>query len=794
VDEKVEPAETERSGGQDARALIVLLVLTLLALWPVLNVAPDVAPGLPGHDARTQWFPWRSFGFGNFSEGEVPLWNPYILCGTPFLGSFQSALFYPPNLLFAIMPVAKAARASIVLHVWLSMVFTYLLARMFCGGRTAAFIGAAAFGLSAAVILRVPAGHWGVSCAVAWLPLIILCVERTMRKPGLPYVLLGAVAVALQIYSGVPQIVFITAIAAGVYGLMRGFGEGLGWLERAQRWGAVVGFFLLGAGLSGPQLIPGIEAALNGARSLPMNRAWIEQFSLGPENLVTMVLPGFFGGLKNGFYWGRFFYWEMNMYVGVAALALAVTGLVMARPQRRAVRFALLAAAMLLLALGRHTPLMQLLTALPFGEMLRGPAKFILPMSLAVSVLAAMGADAALKPGRATDLLIVLAGLAAVVVVAGVCTRAWLSAWQMKLYGAKECLYALGAAGTKAELMPITISAVQSLAMLAGAAAALLLFRRNKEALPVMAALVVCADGVLFSWGFIGPWATFDASVSAWPKGAAKAIRDAGPDFRTLVSGIPAMDDAMIERVPVIEGIEPNPPARLHILFRRGQGEPVDIAPSIYQALGPAPEFMRMGLGRVLVPRGVITPSNVVRPLWSNGRWELVQLPGAVPRARVVYQSVQAESQFDAYEKLMKTVPYNTVVLEEAAPPPQSGSPAKQTSAKIVEDAPDRVVVSAELEKPGWLVLLDNHYPGWRATARLFSDSGEITTTATPVPIVRADFAFRAVPLPAGTHEVVFTYEPASLKWGCASAALSFLACAALIITARRRAPPSAKA
>lgn len=777
------PSESAGPGdGRDAWALVLLLILALAALWPVLNVPADMAPGLPDHDARTQWYPWRAYGFGELRQGEVPLWNPYILCGTPFLGSFQSALFYPPNLLFAAMPIAKAAKASIVLHLWLAMIFTYLLARMFCRGRVAAFIGAVAFGMCAAVILRVPAGHWGVSCAIAWLPLVIICIEKIMRKLALGPVMLGAFAVAMQVYSGIPQIVFITAIAAAVYGLARGFGEGLDWPGRWKRWGCIAAAFVLGAGLSGPQLVPGFEAALNGARSLPMRREWVEQFSLGAENVATMLLPGFFGGLKNGFYWGRFFYWEMNMYGGIAALALAITGLAATRPQRRAIWFGVLAAAMLLLALGKHTPLMQALTALPFGEMLRGPAKFILPFSLAMSVLAAMGADVALRPGRGRDLLIVAGILAVAALGLAIGARTWLPDWQKALYWGRESLYAFGAEGTNAELAPIIVSAIQSLAMLAALAAALLLFRRHEKVLPVMVAAVVVADGILFSWGFLGPWATFNATGTAWPEGAAEAARSAGPNARTLAFGMPEMNDAMIERMHVIEGIEPNPPARFHMLFRRGQGEPVDIAPSMYQAYEPSPEFMRMGLGRLLLPAGAIERNELIKTLWSSGSLELLGLPSAVPRARVVYESVAASSGEDAYVKMMGGSPYSRVVLEQKSEPPQSGVAAAATSAEIKQDSPDRVAIHVELERPGWLVLLDNYYPGWVAEV-----------DGAPASIYRADYSFRAVALPAGAHDVVFEYRPASLKIGCAAAVVTVLGCLAVAIFARAKKPGKGK-
>lgn len=297
----------KRFDAKDAGILLALLLVAVVALWPILRAAPTQAPGLPGQDGRTQWYPWRAFAADSIRHGSLPLWNPYVLCGVPFLGNFQSALFYPPNFIFAVAPIGVAARAGILFHVWLSMIFAYLLARM-CGcGRAGGAVGAVAFGLCAAQILRVPAGHWGVSCAIPWMALIFLCTEWTMRRPNRTALLVGAFAVAMQILSGMPQYVLITGVSASFYALIRPLGAGgEPWKERAARWAMVAGMWLLGAALAAVQLLPGIEAAACGARGLPMSKDWLMAFSLGPECLLTMVVPGLFGGTADsGFYWGR---------------------------------------------------------------------------------------------------------------------------------------------------------------------------------------------------------------------------------------------------------------------------------------------------------------------------------------------------------------------------------------------------------------------------------------------------------------------------------------------------------
>jgi hypothetical protein len=789
-----------RFDAKDAGTLLALLLVAVIALWPILSAAPTQAPGLPGpgQDGRTQWYPWRAFAADAMRHGSLPLWNPYVLCGVPFLGNFQSALFYPPNLIFAVLPIGVAARASILLHVWLSMIFVYLLARMCNCGRAGGAVGAVAFGLCAAQVLRVPAGHWGNSCAIPWLALIFLCTEWLMRRPNRTALLVGAFAVAMQVLSGMPQYVFITAVSAGFYALIRPLGVGgEPWKGRAARWGMVAGMWLLGAALAAVQLLPGIEAAANGARGLPMAKEWLMVFSLGPECLLTMVVPGLFGGTTVGsFYWGRWLFWEMNAYIGIAALVLAAYALICERPRRIVACFALTACVALFLALGEHTRATELLALTPLGGMFRGPAKFLLPFSLALSVLAAVGADRLLSPAPPKlPRFILSAAVAGAIALAILLTAPGaVASWQKAILRSGECLYRHSpkAEATTPSALPAVHDALQTLVLLCGLVSGYMIFRRkppirrsqddsaqsSKRPAALVIFFIVALDAVLFSRGFIGPASTFRAEGSAWPEGAGAALRQLGGDRRTVAPTIPEMDDAMLERVPVIEGIEPNPPARFHELFQIAQGRPVDIAPSVYRMSPSGLLPLRTAVGRILGPEGMMPASSQARVMWSGNQWEILELPSSTTRAQVVYRSRVAHSPEEALEATLAADPRSEVVLEEESVPPASSAPGARTLAGILRDAPDDVVVTAELEKPGWLVLLDNYYPGWTAEV-----------DGAPARILQADYAFRAVALSAGTHRVVFRYCPESLSWGI-GVSLAALATAAIIaLTALRKRP-----
>jgi hypothetical protein len=118
---------------------------------------------------------------------------------------------------------------------------------------------------------------------------------------------------------------------------------------------------------------------------------------------------------------------------------------------------------------------------------------------------------------------------------------------------------------------------------------------------------------------------------------------------------------------------------------------------------------------------------------------------------------------------------------EPAAPdrPERAPAPEAVGSARITEYAHERVTIESDAPGRRWLVLSDTWYPGWRATV-----------DGAAVPIARANFAFRAVPLAAGRHRVVFEYAPASFRAGLAISAGALVILGIWTIAGARTARP----
>jgi len=84
---------------------------------------------------------------------------------------------------------------------------------------------------------------------------------------------------------------------------------------------------------------------------------------------------------------------------------------------------------------------------------------------------------------------------------------------------------------------------------------------------------------------------------------------------------------------------------------------------------------------------------------------------------------------------------------------------------------PNRISLRAQAAREAFLVLSEIHYPGWR-----------VTVDGHARPLLRADYLLRAVRVPAGEHQIEFTFAPPALLWGGALSAAGLIACCGLLV------------
>ncbi|MDP2935959.1 MAG: hypothetical protein Q8O86_05660, partial [Dehalococcoidia bacterium] len=175
---------------------------------------------LVDYDLLTYFYPYKEAAAAALREGRIPLWNPYLFTGAPFLANPQTALFYPLNLPGYFLPAPLAVKYSIVFHVFLAGVFMYAFARFSIG---LGWVGGLASALSFMFggFLTQQVGHINQLNAAIWLPLVFLLFDLSWRRRQPLFALLGGVALAAQILAGHSQETFLLLVALGFYFLYR---------------------------------------------------------------------------------------------------------------------------------------------------------------------------------------------------------------------------------------------------------------------------------------------------------------------------------------------------------------------------------------------------------------------------------------------------------------------------------------------------------------------------------------------------------------------------------------------
>ena len=174
-------------------------------------------------DSANLYFPMFEAIDTAWAQGKVPLWNPFCNFGLPLVADGTSSVFYPGKAIFAARFLDYPSRYGIYigLHVLLAAASTYWLARTMRCQQSGATIAAIAFAFGAPVVFQATNVIYLVSAA--WLPIAVLGVWRFLNTQQIAWSLLAAVACAMMILGGDPQMVYHAGLIAAASIACSGF-------------------------------------------------------------------------------------------------------------------------------------------------------------------------------------------------------------------------------------------------------------------------------------------------------------------------------------------------------------------------------------------------------------------------------------------------------------------------------------------------------------------------------------------------------------------------------------------
>jgi hypothetical protein len=341
-------------------------------------------------------------------SGQLPLWHPYLNGGQPLLAEINFSVFYPSNLLYLIFPLYTAFNLNTIGHVMLGAAGAYCLARfmglsvlssLLCG----IIFSCCGYSLS---LSNFPKG----SLAHAYIPWLTLIWHRFLLEKNFRWFFLCVLLGLFQIFAGVPEWTLIIFSSMLVWSIAYPYQ-----LSTSRR---IVGLILLGIMIilcSAIQLIPSLEMVAVSSRAQQTSFDSFAVWSIHFERLPEMILPGFLGSvdtLSSADYWGskiedQFFPYILSIYFGIGILLLSLSGLRNNDKNLQKFRYsiAVLSVVALLFSLGRYFPLTYFVyNWIPGIDHFRYPVKFLCISILPISLLAAFGFESECcsnsKPGR----------------------------------------------------------------------------------------------------------------------------------------------------------------------------------------------------------------------------------------------------------------------------------------------------------------------------------------------------------------------------------------------------------
>jgi hypothetical protein len=730
-------------------ATLPLFVLVAAGAGTLLT--PPPRPGFPvfAYDTYAQFLPNALHAMRALrADPGGLLWNPYQNCGQPFFANPLTGLLYPPHLLFLVLAPDAALRAIGVVNLCIAGVGAYALARELGAGRAAALAGGLAFqlGNTSLVMATWSPMHGG---PFAWFPLALLAAERLLRRPDAIRATLLGLVLACALLPGFPIVVLLmdaVVVLRVVWALVT---------REVRRpvpvlCAAAAGLALPGL-LAAVQLFPAIEFARLGMRKLPFASTADDVMTIGRWRRALALRKA-----------------DDNPFVLVPCLLASVA--ILGRRARVATFHLLAVVPFTALACGAAA---SWYAGGALGSVVRSPVRFTWPIALCLAVATALGVETLTTPATSRLARTARVLLPAVVLLAfhratpgGLVPREW----------ALGIVVVLAAAVSGSGPSPMRGLATACLvgAVLANAIVAPAGFLQ--QPLPSMAPLRAHA----------GVFERLRARLSPQDR-VALVHQNAG----ATTFGVMAKS-ATLFRLPSINDYEPQASlrwARYFVMMRSGR------------ALSDPNEMLLLSAGWTLggldhrlldltAARYVAADATLARqadavapprlePLFDDGTLRVYENPTALPRARFVPRVEIVADDRRLLDRLAHgSDDLRTVALVDASPPSGflgADGPADVPVAVVRDDAA-HLVLRVDSPRPGFLVLADQDYPGWRATV-----NGD------PAPIVRANLVFRAVEVPAGSSIVDMRYLPPGLVGGALVSLATVAALGAILVRRRRR-------
>jgi hypothetical protein len=725
------------------------------------------------------------------AEGTDVLWMPYFFSGMPTFGN----LAYSPHDVNYLQRAAGALFNLLFLNgtwTWFCVFFflggvlMFFLTRYLGFDRPVAMLAAVTFMLNPYMIGLAGEGHGSKLMALTYIPLIFLLTDVLYRRRDLLSFGLLSAAMGTFLLTNHLQIVYYAFMVVGLYlGYLILRDWKLGILSLTRGTALLVAAVAVGLCIASYVYLSVYEYAPYSIRGgggpdtsggLPWDYA--TNWSWHPAELITLLIPGFFG-LQSTYYWGFVLPWtNSSVYVGLVPLFLAGIAIVYRR-NRMTIFLATVTLLFMLIALGRNLPFLYqiLFTLLPFFNKFRAPVMILHLLPFLLGLLGAYGFTFLLESDRLKDeqrqsiakiFLYIAGALGAVAAIALVLKSSLFDSLSASLFFRdSELAQARQQYGQQASRAMLQLKqarfdifwkdlvkfAVLG-AIITGAIWGQLRGKLRTGTFASLLVVLAVIDLWMVSGKYITPVPTSNIDQELRQDATVSYLKSQEGLFRVFPVGQLFMDNSYAYHG--LQSIGGYSPAKL----------------KLYQTLLDSclekyvdPDFpwnrnvLNMLNAKYIVVPGRLPESGHVEQSFVDPvrRMVVYRNPNALPRAWYVndVRTFNNDSEVFAMLNSSSFNPAHTAALLQRLPVPITAQDSGRQP--VIRNYTSRKIsISSETTGPALLVLSEVYYPaGWKA----YVDGQETE-------IYRTDYVLRSIVVPGGTHEVVFSFDPSSYRLG----------------------------
>ncbi len=670
-------------------------------------------------DPVRQTYIWKDLSIKILKDKEIPSWNPYEMAGKPLAANFQSAAFYPLNVLM-FFNFTFGWSFLIVSQSVLTGIFAYLYLKNLKLHQASATLGSIAFSYSGVVVSWLT---WGtIVHTFMWLPLCLYAVDKLLVTRNIKFLFLLFLALTFSILAGHPQSLLYLVIVTNAYFFLR-------FVENGKKIKSLFQFYiavLLSLAITSFQWVSLLNFLNLSARLSDRQFNQIEGWFLPWQNLVQFVSPDFFGNPATLNYSGVFNYAEFVGYIGVIPLIFAFFSLI--KINRTIIFFGLCLLVSLIFALPTGISSLPYALNIPLFSSLQ-PSRLILIVGFSLSVMSAFGMNHLIKKTINMKHLLFLLPLVTIFSVL------WILMLSPQFLGMIVEQKQIAARNL---ILPSALFGIACFLMF------FFVFFKNKKVRSFILIILVVAT-VFDVLRFAQKFTPFTDSSYAYPNTKAlEFLKSQKGQFRVanLDRRIMAPNFFTFYRIQTIEGYDPlYLDSYAQYIASMERGKPDASKPYGFNRI-ITPQRYESELFDFLNVKYVLSLSEINSPklkkVYEEGETKIYENINVYPRAFFVSSVTPSKNSI---------AQINEVDLKKVAVVDDIQADMDYSYGEVVttEYSENSVKIATYNKGNGFMVLSDTFYPTWKATI-----------DKVPVKIYRTNHAFRGIFVPRGNHTIIF--------------------------------------